>query len=257
MGAMLRHWVADVDWASLVGARLTALCGSAHAADLSGALPTKAPPQAQPAAATTGPDIMSARISTMRWDRRTGRRCKAAFPARAARWIFPTPTIGRPATAATCSASRPATIICSPHAGLSASRPTFRFQALSAATTASPRRRPAPRIIWNASNSPAPCSAGSATRRILANAGHWLFYVTGGFAWSYDQFTRTQLAGIPAGGTAAAGTIENLFLVPRVGGAIGAGVELALASHWTAQLRISVHRLCEPRRHLSGGRAAF
>jgi high affinity Mn2+ porin len=66
---------------------------------------------------------------------------------------------------------------------------------------------------------------------------HWLFYATGGLALSFDQFTRTQLAGIPAGGTAVPGMIENLFLVPRVGGAVGAGVEVALASHWTAQLQ--------------------
>ncbi len=65
------------------------------------------------------------------------------------------------------------------------------------------------------------------------NAGNWLFYATGGLAFSYDQFTRTQLAGVS--GSATAGTVENLFLVPRVGGAVGAGVEVALASHWTAQ----------------------
>src|SRR5579862_4351527 len=65
------------------------------------------------------------------------------------------------------------------------------------------------------------------------NAGNWLFYATGGLAFSYDQFTRTQLAGIS--GSATAGTMDNLFLVPRVGGAVGAGVEVALASHWTAQ----------------------
>jgi high affinity Mn2+ porin len=68
-------------------------------------------------------------------------------------------------------------------------------------------------------------------------AGHWLFYATGGLAWSYNQFTRTQLAGTPAGGTAVPGTVENTFLVPRAGGAVGAGVEVALASHWTAQLQ--------------------
>jgi high affinity Mn2+ porin len=68
-------------------------------------------------------------------------------------------------------------------------------------------------------------------------AAHWLFYATGGFAWTYDQFTRTQLAGTPAGGTAVPGVVENAFLVPRVGGAVGAGVEVALASHWTAQLQ--------------------
>jgi high affinity Mn2+ porin len=66
--------------------------------------------------------------------------------------------------------------------------------------------------------------------------GGWLFYATGGVAVSYDQFTRPQLAGIPGGGTAVPGQTENLFLVPRIGGVVGAGVEVAVASHWTAQL---------------------
>src|SRR5579862_5216158 len=65
---------------------------------------------------------------------------------------------------------------------------------------------------------------------------HWLIYATGGFAYSYDQFTRTQIAGTPAGGTAMPGQAENLFMVPRVGGAAGAGVELALPSNWSARL---------------------
>jgi high affinity Mn2+ porin len=65
---------------------------------------------------------------------------------------------------------------------------------------------------------------------------HWLLYATGGFAWSYDQFTRTQIAGTPADGTAVPGQVENLFVVPRVGGVVGAGLELALPSNWTARL---------------------
>ncbi len=68
-------------------------------------------------------------------------------------------------------------------------------------------------------------------------SSHWLFYATGGLAFSYDQFTRTQLAGVPAGGTAVPGVIENVFMAPRAGGAAGAGVEVALAAHWTAQLQ--------------------
>jgi len=68
-------------------------------------------------------------------------------------------------------------------------------------------------------------------------ANHWLLYATGGLAFSYDQFTRTQLAGVPAGGTAVPGMIENVFLAPRAGFAVGAGVEVALAAHWTAQLQ--------------------
>ncbi len=66
--------------------------------------------------------------------------------------------------------------------------------------------------------------------------GNWLFYATGGFAWSYDQFTRTQIAGMAAGGTAAPGTAENQFLVPRLGGAAGVGVELGLTPSWAARL---------------------
>jgi high affinity Mn2+ porin len=66
-------------------------------------------------------------------------------------------------------------------------------------------------------------------------ASHWLFYATGGLAWSFDQFTRTQVAGMPAGGTAMPGTVENLFMQPRVGWTGGAGAEVALWSNWTAR----------------------
>ena len=77
---------------------------------------------------------------------------------------------------------------------------------------------------------------GTLRGRVGYAPGNWLFYATGGFAWSYDQFTRTQLAGVPVGGTATPGTVENLFMVPRVGGVIGAGVEVALTPSWTARL---------------------
>src|SRR4029077_9092737 len=66
--------------------------------------------------------------------------------------------------------------------------------------------------------------------------GHWLFYATGGLAFSYDQFSRMQIAGTPAGGTAVPAQTENLFLVPRDGAAGGFGVEYALPSHWSARL---------------------
>jgi high affinity Mn2+ porin len=78
--------------------------------------------------------------------------------------------------------------------------------------------------------------SGSVRARVGYAPGNWLFYATGGLAFSYDQFTRAQLAGVPAGGTAVPGQIENAFLVPRLGGVVGAGVEVALAAHWTAQL---------------------
>jgi high affinity Mn2+ porin len=38
------------------------------------------------------------------------------------------------------------------------------------------------------------------------------------------------------GGTAAPGTTENLFLVPRLGGAAGVGIELGLTPSWAARL---------------------
>ena len=72
---------------------------------------------------------------------------------------------------------------------------------------------------------------------ILANGtGNWLFYATGGFAWSYDQFTRMQISGVPAGGTAMSGTVENAYLVPRVGGVAGVGVEVGLTPRWAARI---------------------
>ncbi len=75
----------------------------------------------------------------------------------------------------------------------------------------------------------------------LGKASHWLFYATGGLAWTYDQFTRTQLAGAPAGGTAIPGQVENLFMVPRVGGTAGAGVEYALPLELVGAARIFLH----------------
>jgi len=70
----------------------------------------------------------------------------------------------------------------------------------------------------------------------LGTGGDWLFYVTGGFAWSYDQFSRTQIAGVPVGGTATPGTTESLFMVPRLGGVVGAGAEVALNASWAARI---------------------
>ena len=65
--------------------------------------------------------------------------------------------------------------------------------------------------------------------------GNW-FYATGGLAWTYDQFTRTQMTGVPVGGTATPGTPENLFMVPRLGSATGVGVEFGLTPSWAARI---------------------
>ena len=74
--------------------------------------------------------------------------------------------------------------------------------------------------------------------RIGYAPGHWLFYATGGLAWTADQFTRTQIVGSfdPNSVAPGAGTQESKFIVERRGWAVGGGIELALTSKWTARL---------------------
>ena len=69
-------------------------------------------------------------------------------------------------------------------------------------------------------------ASGTVRGRIGYAPGNWLFYATGGFAWTYDQQSLTQLA---------TGTTEQPFLW-RLGFAAGAGVEVPVAPHWTARL---------------------
>ena len=69
-------------------------------------------------------------------------------------------------------------------------------------------------------------SSGTMRGRIGYAPGHWLFYATGGLAWSYDRLTLTN---------AATGATDSPFLW-RLGWAAGAGVETPIAPHWTARL---------------------
>jgi high affinity Mn2+ porin len=78
--------------------------------------------------------------------------------------------------------------------------------------------------------------SGTMRGRLGYAFGDWLLYATGGFAYSFDHLTRTQVSGAAAAVTAVAGTVENLFMVPRIGGAAGAGVEIALTPRWLARL---------------------
>src|SRR5262245_40954474 len=78
--------------------------------------------------------------------------------------------------------------------------------------------------------------SGTVRGRVGYAPGGWLLYATGGLAWSFDQFSRTQLAGVPANGTAFAGTVEARFMVPRIGWAAGVGIEVALTPSWNARL---------------------
>ncbi len=68
---------------------------------------------------------------------------------------------------------------------------------------------------------------GTVRGRIGYAFGNWLFYATGGFAWSYDQLMVTQLDN--------SGTTDMSFLW-RLGWAAGAGIEMPLARGWTAGL---------------------
>jgi high affinity Mn2+ porin len=77
---------------------------------------------------------------------------------------------------------------------------------------------------------------GTVRGRIGYAPAHWMIYATGGFAWSYEQFTRTQISGMPPGGTATPGTVEDLFIVPRIGWTVGGGAEVALPSNWSARV---------------------
>jgi len=78
--------------------------------------------------------------------------------------------------------------------------------------------------------------SGTLRARLGYAAANWLFYLTGGFAWSFDQFARTQVSGAPAGSNAAAGSDETQSLVPRYGGVVGAGADVALTDNWSGRI---------------------
>src|SRR5262249_7189213 len=69
-------------------------------------------------------------------------------------------------------------------------------------------------------------SFGTVRGRVGYAPGDWLFYATGGFAWTYNQVVLEQLGN---------GDTDRRFLW-RFGWAAGAGVEVPVAPHWTASL---------------------
>ncbi len=69
-------------------------------------------------------------------------------------------------------------------------------------------------------------ASGTVRGRVGYAPGYWLFYATGGFAWTYDRQSLMQVA------TSAS---ESPFLW-RLGWAAGAGVEVPVGPHWTARL---------------------
>jgi high affinity Mn2+ porin len=69
-------------------------------------------------------------------------------------------------------------------------------------------------------------ASGTVRGRIGYAPGHWLFYATGGFAWTYNEQSLTQTA---------SGLSETAVLW-RLGWVVGGGVEVPIAPHWTARL---------------------
>jgi high affinity Mn2+ porin len=68
-------------------------------------------------------------------------------------------------------------------------------------------------------------ASGTARARIGYAPAHWLFYASGGFAWTYNQQSLTQIA---------TGNTDKPFLW-RLGWAAGAGIEVPIAPHWAAR----------------------
>jgi high affinity Mn2+ porin len=68
--------------------------------------------------------------------------------------------------------------------------------------------------------------SGTLRGRVGYAPANWLFYATGGFAWTYNQLTLTQLAD---------DTTDSPFLW-RLGWVAGLGVEWAFAPNWTVNL---------------------
>jgi high affinity Mn2+ porin len=75
---------------------------------------------------------------------------------------------------------------------------------------------------------------GSLRGRVGYAFDHLLLYGTGGFAWTYDQMTRSQDVAPAVGGLAQTGTMESVLLW-RLGWAAGIGLEVPIAGNWTAR----------------------
>jgi len=74
---------------------------------------------------------------------------------------------------------------------------------------------------------------GTVRGRLGYVANNWLFYGTGGFAWSDDTLTRTQLMTF-ANSPLAGFVLSNA--ATRTGWAAGGGIEWGFARNWAARL---------------------
>jgi len=75
---------------------------------------------------------------------------------------------------------------------------------------------------------------GSVRGRVGYAFDSLLLYGTGGFAWTYNQVTRSQDATPLVGGFAAPGTVETALLW-RLGWVAGIGMEIPIAGNWSAK----------------------
>jgi outer membrane immunogenic protein len=86
---------------------------------------------------------------------------------------------------------------------------------------------------------------GTVRGRVGFAQNNWLFYGTGGRAWSEGSVTRTQIATVAAVPPipAPAGTVETTSNT-RTGWAAGAGVEWGVTQNWTARVEHLYLDLC-------------
>ena len=101
------------------------------------------------------------------------------------------------------------------------------FSVRGSQTVASP-------VIGEVSYGEAVIHYGSIRGRVGYGFDQFLLYGTGGFAWTYEQITRTQTVA-DAAGLVAAGTVEPA-LFWRLGWAAGIGVEIPMSNKWSAKL---------------------
>jgi high affinity Mn2+ porin len=79
----------------------------------------------------------------------------------------------------------------------------------------------------------APELFGTARARVGYDGNRWLYYATGGLAWTHDQFTRTDSNAGSAGGPPG-GAVDVTF-AGRIGWTVGGGIETPVAPGWTAR----------------------
>ena len=123
-------------------------------------------------------------------------------------------------SAARSADCRPATTFNCRRGSCSGSKPTFHSRITSTAIPSFRRWRPR-----NPTSSSRWISSASARGRLGYAAGPWLFYATGGLAFTGERFLNT-----PAIGN------DEKKLSMRLGWAAGGGVEYAFAPHWSLRL---------------------